>query len=134
MQARAWQSIIVASAVLAGSAVAALGADCRPMLDDFNRAIEAGLEAEAQKHIDKIAVSAECGRYQVPAQLRLAALRLSAAQLLMARGRPVSDYERLLTGAEAPEVLWQASATIGAASRMRPNRMIAQSKSSKTRR
>lgn len=113
MQARAWQSIAVASAFLVGSAVAAFGVDCRPMLDDFNRAIDAGLEADAQKHIDKIAGSAECGRYQVRAQLRLAALRLSAAQLLMARGRPVGDYDRLLTAAEAPEVLWQASATVG---------------------
>jgi outer membrane protein OmpA-like peptidoglycan-associated protein len=91
----------------------ALAADCRPMLDEFNRAIDAGLEAEAQIQIDKIATSAECGRYQVPAQLRLAALRLSAAQLLMARGRPVGDYDRLLIAAESSEVLWQASATMG---------------------
>jgi outer membrane protein OmpA-like peptidoglycan-associated protein len=45
--------------------------------------------------------------------MRLAALRLSAAQILMARGRPVAEYERLLTAAETPEVLWQASATLG---------------------
>jgi outer membrane protein OmpA-like peptidoglycan-associated protein len=31
----------------------------------------------------------------------------------MSRGRPVGDYDRLLTAAEAPEVLWQASATMG---------------------
>jgi outer membrane protein OmpA-like peptidoglycan-associated protein len=31
----------------------------------------------------------------------------------MARGRPVSDYERLLLAAQTPEVLWQASATLG---------------------
>ncbi len=31
----------------------------------------------------------------------------------MARGRPVAEYERLLTAAEASEVLWQASATLG---------------------
>jgi hypothetical protein len=31
----------------------------------------------------------------------------------MARGRPISEYERLLTTAETPEVLWQASATLG---------------------
>ena len=30
----------------------------------------------------------------------------------MARGRPSGDYERLLTAAESPEVLWQASATL----------------------
>ena len=31
----------------------------------------------------------------------------------MARGRPVAEYERLLTAAETTEVLWQASATLG---------------------
>src|SRR5215470_16327709 len=31
----------------------------------------------------------------------------------MARGRPVAEYERLLSAAESPEVLWQASATLG---------------------
>jgi outer membrane protein OmpA-like peptidoglycan-associated protein len=95
----------------AGSPVFA--ADCRPMLGDFNRAVDGGLEVEAQRQIDKIAASAECGRYQIAAQLRLAALRLSAAQLMMARGRPVADYDRLLTAAESSEVLWQASATMG---------------------
>jgi outer membrane protein OmpA-like peptidoglycan-associated protein len=83
------------------------------MIGAFNQAVDAGQEAEAQAEIDKIAVSAECGRYQVPTQQRLAALRLSAAQQMMARGRPAGDYDRLLTAAEAPEVLWQASATMG---------------------
>ena len=32
---------------------------------------------------------------------------------MMARGRPVADYERLLSAAQSPEVLWQASATLG---------------------
>ena len=49
----------------------------------------------------------------MPAQRRLAALRLNVVQLMMARGRPVADYERLLLAAQAPEVLWQASATVG---------------------
>ena len=31
----------------------------------------------------------------------------------MARGRPVADFERLLLAADQPEVLWQASATLG---------------------
>jgi outer membrane protein OmpA-like peptidoglycan-associated protein len=100
-------------AVFLGLSAPALAEDCRPLVDEFNRAIDSGAESDAQRHIDKIAVSAECGRFQVPAQRRLSALRLSAAQLLMARGRPVVDYERLLTGAESPEVLWQASATLG---------------------
>src|SRR5262249_53422791 len=29
------------------------------------------------------------------------------------RGRPVNDFERLLSAADSPEVLWQASATLG---------------------
>ncbi|MBR0800700.1 OmpA family protein [Bradyrhizobium jicamae] len=88
-------------------------ADCQSVLDAFNRAIDDAHETDAQASIDKIAASADCGAYQTAAQLRLAALRLSAAQTLMARGRPVAEYERLLTTAEAPEVLWQASATLG---------------------
>lgn len=105
---------LVLSAVLICAALSpAVARDCTPMIDDFNRAIDAGLEADAQKQIDKIAVSAQCGRYQVPAQVRLAALRLSTTQQLMARGRPASEFDRLLTAAEAPEVLWQASATLG---------------------
>ncbi len=114
MCASAFRATLVACAFFCVAPVApALAADCRPMIDEFNRAVDAGLEAEAQSQIDKIAISAECGRYQVPAQLRLAALRLSAAQLLMARGRPVGDYDRLLIAAESSEVLWQASATMG---------------------
>jgi outer membrane protein OmpA-like peptidoglycan-associated protein len=87
--------------------------DCKPLLDDFNQAIDAASEADAQTQIDRIAGSADCGRYQIAAQRRLAALRLSAAQIMMARGRPIDEYERLLMTAEAPEVLWQASATLG---------------------
>jgi len=91
----------------------ALAADCKSILEPFNLAIDEARESDAQGFIDKIAGSADCGQYQTAAQLRLAALRLSAAQILMARGRPVDEYERLLTAAEAPEVLWQASATLG---------------------
>jgi outer membrane protein OmpA-like peptidoglycan-associated protein len=87
--------------------------DCKSFLDPFNQAIDEARAADAQALIDKIAGSADCGRYQTAAQLRLAALRLSQAQALMARGRPISEYERLLTAAETPEVLWQASATLG---------------------
>jgi outer membrane protein OmpA-like peptidoglycan-associated protein len=86
--------------------------DCQRMIDEFNRVVDAGREGEAQPLIDQLATSAECGRYQVAAQLRLAALRLNSAQSLMARGRPVDDFERLLVAADAPEVLWQAAATL----------------------
>jgi outer membrane protein OmpA-like peptidoglycan-associated protein len=93
--------------------VFAFAEDCQPLLEDFNRAVDSGMESQAQKLVDGIATSADCGRYQVPAQRRLAALRLSLTQLMMARGRPVPDFERLLLAAQSPEVLWQASATVG---------------------
>ena len=83
------------------------------MVDTFNRAVDAGRDADAQQMVDKIATDAQCGRFQVPAQRRLAAFRLSNAQLLMARGRPAGDYDRLLADADKPEVLWQAAATVG---------------------
>ncbi len=106
-------SFLATAFLSAGTLSPVLAADCTSMIDEFNRTVDAGREADAQSQIDKIATSAECGRYQVAAQLRLAALRLSTAQQLMARGRPVGDYERLLIAAESPEVLWQASATMG---------------------
>jgi outer membrane protein OmpA-like peptidoglycan-associated protein len=92
---------------------AASAEDCQSLLDQFNTAVDSGVDSQAQSLVDKIATSAECGRYQVAAQKRLAALRLNLAQLMMARGRPSSDYEHLLLGAQAAEVLWQASATVG---------------------
>jgi hypothetical protein len=107
-----WYHITLSIACLiAGNPARAI--DCKSFLDPFNQAVDEAREADAQALIDKIAGSADCGRYQTAAQLRLAALRLSQAQALMARGRPISEYERLLTAAETPEVLWQASATLG---------------------
>jgi outer membrane protein OmpA-like peptidoglycan-associated protein len=106
----------LAAAISAGllvTASPALAGDCKPLIEQFNQAIDAAQEADAQGLIDKIAGSADCGQYQTAAQSRLAALRLSAAQILMARGRPVDEYERLLTAAETTEVLWQASGTLG---------------------
>jgi outer membrane protein OmpA-like peptidoglycan-associated protein len=105
--------LATAASIYALAAGPALADDCKSLLDPFNQAIDDARETEAQALVDKIAGSADCGRYQTASQLRLAALRLAAAQDLMARGRPVADYERLLTSAEAPEVLWQASATLG---------------------
>src|SRR5262249_12407246 len=78
--------------------------DCQRVIDEFTQFVDSGQESEAQSVIDRIATSAECGRYQVVAQRRLAALRLDSAHSLMARGRPVGDYERLLVAADAPEV------------------------------
>ena len=113
--------VVSVSARLAAAAVvfsvltlaSARADDCQALLDSFNKAVENGHDSEAQALVDKIATSAACGRFQVPTQRRLAALRLASAQALMARGRPVSDFDRLLIAAETPEVLWQASATMG---------------------
>jgi outer membrane protein OmpA-like peptidoglycan-associated protein len=105
--------LIAVTAVTVLAASPAVAADCKSLLDPFNRAVDEAREPEAQALIDKIAASADCGQYQTAAQYRLAALRLSAAQILMARRRPVGEYERLLTAADTPEVLWQASATLG---------------------
>lgn len=88
-------------------------ADCTQIVEEFNRAVDAGREADAQALVDRIAMDAQCGAVQVAAQRRLAAFRLAAVQFMMARGRPSADYERLMTEAERPEVLWQASATMG---------------------
>jgi outer membrane protein OmpA-like peptidoglycan-associated protein len=104
----------IASAISLSASFSAVAAeDCRQVLDSFNRAIDSGREAEAQKLVDQIATDALCGRFQGPAQRRLAAFRLYGAQSLMARGRPAEDYERLLVEAERPQVVWQASATLG---------------------
>lgn len=91
----------------------ALAGDCKSLIEQFNQAIDSAQESDAQALVDKISGSADCGQNQTAAQLRLAALRLSAVQILMARGRPVAEYERLLTAGETTEVLWQASATLG---------------------
>lgn len=106
------RSVTAAAIVAALSLSPASAEDCRELIDQFNVVADGGHAEDAQALIDRIAVSAECGRYQVVAQRRLAALRLSAAQSLMARGRPVADYERLLMDADAPDVLWQAAATL----------------------
>ena len=107
--------VILTAAAFAAAVLPALALadDCQPLLDQFNRAIDTGDEDLAESLVDKIAISADCGRYQIPVQRRLAAQRLDLVQQMMARGRPVADYERLLLAAQAPHVLWQASATLG---------------------
>jgi outer membrane protein OmpA-like peptidoglycan-associated protein len=115
IQARVSKLFILGAALCGFAFVgrSASATDCKAIIAQFNQAVDAAQESDAQVEIDKIAASAECGQFQLAAQRRLAALRLSAAQILMARGRPVADYDRLLVAAEASEVLWQASATLG---------------------
>jgi outer membrane protein OmpA-like peptidoglycan-associated protein len=109
---RHWWIIPLLVAVV-GNGAPARAADCPQAVEEFNRAVDAGREADAQQLVDRIAMDAQCGRFQIAVQRRLAAFRLAAVQFLMARGRPSGDYERLLTDAERSEVLWQASATMG---------------------
>ncbi|WP_181708492.1 DUF4384 domain-containing protein [Chthonobacter rhizosphaerae] len=95
------------------AAAAGTGADCKSLLDAFNAAVAARDINKASVGADAIAVDADCGQYQIPAQRRLAALRLATAQERMGAGAPVAEYGPLLLSAEKPQVLWQASATVG---------------------
>jgi outer membrane protein OmpA-like peptidoglycan-associated protein len=103
----------MAFGLFVGSGTAGWADTCSDLLARFNEAVDAGHDQQAQKLIENIATDALCGRFQIPAQRRLAAFRLNAAQDLMARGRPNIEFETLLTEADAPQVLWQAAATLG---------------------
>jgi len=105
--------VTVLAGALFGDGDTARSADCTDLVDAFNRAVDVGREAQAQLLVDRIAQDAQCGRFQVSAQRRLAALQLAGVQTLLARGRPYVEIDRLLTESERPEVLWQASATLG---------------------
>ncbi|NKJ71545.1 DUF4384 domain-containing protein [Rhizobium leguminosarum bv. viciae] len=103
-------------AARAGEEIEVANADtpvCTALLDKLNAAVAAKDITAAAAEADTIAVSADCGQFQVNAQRRVAALRLSAAQEMMAANQPVADYEPLLIAADSPQVLWQASATLG---------------------
>ncbi|PDT18703.1 hypothetical protein CO670_01005 [Rhizobium sp. J15] len=86
---------------------------CNALLDKLNAAVADKDINAAATEADAIAVSADCGQFQINAQRRVAALRLAAAQEMMAADKPVADYEPLLVAADSPQVLWQASATLG---------------------
>ncbi|MBB3914799.1 DUF4384 domain-containing protein [Rhizobium fabae] len=100
----------------AGEEIETANADtpaCNALLDKLNTAVAAKDIPAAATEADAIAVSADCGQFQVNAQRRVAALRLASAQEMMAANKPVADYEPLLIAADGPQVLWQASATLG---------------------
>ncbi|MFS2174473.1 DUF4384 domain-containing protein [Rhizobium pisi] len=100
----------------AGEEIETANADtpaCNALLDKLNTAVAAKDIPAAATEADAIAVSADCGQFQVNAQRRVAALRLASAQEMMAANKPVADYEPLLVAADSPQVLWQASATLG---------------------
>jgi outer membrane protein OmpA-like peptidoglycan-associated protein len=106
-------AVMLGSGLTFGLPGSARAQDCTALLDAVTKAVDLGKETEAQVAVDRIAVDASCGRFTVAAQKRLSAFRLKAVHILMARGRPVADFDPLLTAAEKPRVLWQASATMG---------------------
>jgi outer membrane protein OmpA-like peptidoglycan-associated protein len=78
----------------------------------FNDAIAQGREFEAHQAAEETLVFPECGAFRMPMLRRLAAHRLAGAQDMIARNRPVDDYEAALVAAEGAQILWQASATL----------------------
>ena len=90
----------LAFCVLMDASGVARAADCPQIVAEFNRAVDAGSEAEAQKFIDQISMDAQCGRFQIQAQRRLAAFRLAAVQYLMAPTRP--PHLRAMFATSAP--------------------------------
>ena len=102
----------VASVVLTFTIAPVLADACSPPIEAFNRAVNAGQDQAAQAQIERILSDANCGGYVIPAQRRLAASRLAAAQKLIAENRPLEDYAVLIADADRPGVLWQAAATL----------------------
>lgn len=94
------------------AAPAAFADDCAMRVEAFNRAVEAAPDQAAETQIEAIVNDAQCGGYVVPAQRRLAAARLAAAQKLMGANAPLDAYLGLLVDADHPAVLWQAAATL----------------------
>lgn len=92
--------------------IAARAQTCGDIVATFNRAVDVGRSSEAEAEIDRLQRDASCAGYVVPAQRRLAAHNLAAAQNLMSEKRPAEDYAGLVKAADRPGVLWQAAATV----------------------
>ncbi len=84
---------------------------CAAMVEAFNRQIDSGQVQEAQERIDGLQRDSACAGYVLPAQRRLAAHRLAAAQKLEVGERPTESAIALVESADRPGVLWQAAAT-----------------------
>lgn len=103
---------VVASFLLTAAIAPAWADMCSGPVAAFNQAVDDAQFEAAQRQIDQMAGDTTCGGYLVPAQHRLAAARLAAAQKLIAQERPVGEYINLHVDVDRPEVLWQAAATI----------------------
>ena len=95
------------------AAPVAQAANCPTLVATFNAAAEAGRDKEAETAIDKVANDPVCAGLRSQMQRRLAALRLTAVQNAMTQNKPVESFESALLAAEKPQLLWQASATLG---------------------
>ncbi|WP_049768164.1 OmpA family protein [Methylocella silvestris] len=102
----------VLAACVPGLCAPALADACAARLDSFNRSVDAAPNEAAQAQIDALVGDPNCGGYIIPAQRRLAAARLAAAQKLIAGAAPQSAYLNLIVAADQPAVLWQAAATL----------------------
>lgn len=85
---------------------------CAAMIDTFNRLLDSGRAQGAEAQIDRLQHDSSCAGYVVPAQRRLAAHRLAAAQKVMGADPPTEDAIARVERADRPGVLWQAAATI----------------------
>lgn len=108
---QALRRAVFAGALLTASSPA-FADECAPRLEAFNHAVDAAPDQTAEAQIEAIVNDPKCGGYVVPAQRRLAAARLAAAQKLMGKNAPLDSYLGLLVDADRPSVLWQAAATL----------------------
>ncbi|WP_395665436.1 OmpA family protein [Methylocella sp.] len=100
----------VTGASVCGFVAPAAADGCAGRLAAFNSAVDAA-PAAADASIAALVADPACAGFVIPAQRRLAAARLAAAQKLMAAQAPKAGYMPLILAADAPAVLWQAAAT-----------------------
>ncbi len=85
---------------------------CAESVDHFNRLLDSGRADDAETRIDGLQRDSSCSGYVVPAQRRLAAHRLAAAQKLEVADKPTESSIALVESADRQGVLWQAAATL----------------------
>jgi outer membrane protein OmpA-like peptidoglycan-associated protein len=88
---------------------------CAELTQRFNDAIAQWREYDAHRAAEETLARPECSALRLPMLRRLAARRLLEAQTMMAKNRPLDEYETTLVAADAAQILWQASATLGEA-------------------
>lgn len=96
----------------AAPAYAAPAPDCAGLTSRFNEAIAEWREYDAHRAAEEALATPECSALRLPMLRRLTARRLVEAQTMIARNRPVDEYDATLVAADAAQMLWQASATL----------------------